>query len=134
MIRKLDDTTFVSGQVTPAEIAQFKDEGVTLIINNRPDGEDQGQPCSAEIEDAAVKAGIAYRHIPIVRGIGPADVELMRQALESADGKVLAFCRSGTRSALAWAVARRHQGASVAQLEAAAADAGVDIGPIAHLL
>jgi len=134
MIRKLDDTTFVSGQVTPAEIAQFKDEGVTLIINNRPDGEDEGQPCSAEIEDAAAKAGIAYRHIPIVRGIGPTDVELMRQALESADGKVLAFCRSGTRSALAWAVARRHQGASLAQLEAAAADAGVDIGPIAHLL
>ena len=47
---------------------------------------------------------------------------------------MLAFCRSGNRSALAWAVARREQGASLDELQQAAARAGVDLAPVAHLL
>jgi uncharacterized protein (TIGR01244 family) len=58
----------------------------------------------------------------------------MQEALAAADGKMLAFCRSGNRSALAWAVARREQGASIDEIEAAAAQAGIDLAPVAHLL
>lgn len=134
MIRQLDDKTLVSGQIAPEDVAGLKGQGVTMIVNNRPDGEEPGQPTGAEIEDAAEAAGIVYRAIPIHRGIGPADVESMREAIEAVDGKVLAYCRSGTRSTLAWAVARRKQGASLEELQAAAAAAGVDLAPIAHLL
>lgn len=134
MIRRLDDKTLVSGQITAAEVADLKSQGVTMIVNNRPDGEDPGQPTGLEIEQAAEKAGITYRAIPIRRGIGPADVEAMCEAIEAVDGKVLAYCRSGTRSTLAWAVARRKQGASIEELEEAAGRAGVDLAPIAHLL
>lgn len=133
-MRKLDDRTFISGQITPDEVAALKRQGVTMIVNNRPDGEDPGQPLAADIEAAAEKAGIAYRFVPITRGIGPSDVEAMQEALGAAEGKLLAFCRSGNRSALAWAVARREQGASVEELAKAAAGAGVDLAPIAHLL
>ena len=74
-----------------------------MIVNNRPDGEEPGQPLGAEIEEAATAAGMDYRSIPIIRGIGPADAEAMREALKESHGNVLAFCRTGTRSALTWA-------------------------------
>jgi len=134
MIRQLDDRTLIGGQIQPADVPQLKQLGVTMIVNNRPDGEDDGQPSGAEIEGAAAAAGIAYRAVPILRGIGPADVEAMSEALSAADGKVFAYCRSGTRSALTWAVARREHGASVEEIREAAARAGVDLTPNAHLL
>ena len=135
MFRQLDDKTLVSGQLAPEDVADLKRHGVAMIVNNRPDGEDAGQPLSAEIEAAAKAAGIASRHIPIARGMGPADVEAMGAALRGcAEGKVLAFCRSGTRSTYAWAVARSRDGASGEELERGAASAGVDLGPVAHLL
>jgi uncharacterized protein (TIGR01244 family) len=135
MARQLDDRTLVSGQIGTADIPDLAAQGVALIINNRPDGEDLGQPLSAELEAAAKAAGINYCHIPISRGIGPSDVEAMQDALNGCEqGKVLAFCRSGTRSTLAWAVARREDGVPLEELQRAADNVGVDIGPVAHLL
>ncbi len=135
MIRQLDDRTLVSSQVAPGDVALLADRGVTILVNNRPDGEEPGQPLAGEIEDAAAQAGIAYRFVPIVRGIGPADVEAMQQALEEAgEGKLLAFCRSGTRSAFALALAKREQGVSAEQVTERLLQAGFDPSPIAHLL
>lgn len=134
MICQLDDKTLVAGQIAPHEVAALKGQGVTMIVNNRPDGEEPGQPTGAEIEEAAEAAGLTYCAVPIHRGIGPADVEAMQEAIEAADGKVLAYCRSGTRSTLAWALARRKQGAAVEDVAEAAARAGVDLAPVAHLL
>jgi uncharacterized protein (TIGR01244 family) len=106
-----------------------------MLVNNRPDGEEPGQPLAGEIEDAAAAAGIGYRFVPIIRGIGPADVESMQQAMrEAGDGKVLAFCRSGTRSALAIALAKREDGASLEEVLEQLNQAGFDPGPISHLL
>jgi uncharacterized protein (TIGR01244 family) len=135
MIRQLDDKVMVSGQVAPHEVAALAEQGVTMLVNNRPDGEEPGQPQASEIEAAAGLAGIAYRFVPIIRGIGPADVEAMQEALrESGDGKLLAFCRSGSRSALTVALAHRAQGASREEVEQRLSEAGFDAGPIAHLL
>ena len=134
MIRPLDEKTLVGGQIQPAEVAGLKSAGVTLIVCNRPDGEEPGQPTAADIERAAEAAGIAFRNVPIIRGIGPSDAEAMQEALEAAEGKLLAYCRTGNRSTLAWAVARRGQGASTEELEKAAAGAGIDLSPVAHLL
>jgi len=135
MIRQLDDKVMVSGQIAPHEVAGLAAQGVTMLVNNRPDGEEADQPPAAEIEEAAAAAGIAYRFVPIIRGIGPADVEVMQEALrEAADGKLLAFCRSGTRSALAIALAKREEGASLEEVVQALNQAGFDHSPIAHLL
>ena len=135
MIRKLDDKTWVSGQVAPHEVAEFKESGVTMLVNNRPDGEEPGQPLAGDIEAAADRAGIAYRFVPILRGIGPADVESMQEAMRGAgEGAMLAFCRSGTRSALACALAHREQGVSSDEITQRLTAAGFDPGPIAHLL
>jgi len=135
MIRQLDEKVMVSGQVAPHEVAGLAEQGVTMLVNNRPDGEEPGQPLAGDIEDAAAAAGIAYRFVPIIRGIGPADVEEMQKALRATEeGKLLAFCRSGTRSALAVALAKREEGASADEVQRNLTEAGFDPSPIAHLL
>ena len=135
MHRQLNDKTLVAGQIRPEDVPALKELGVTLIVNNRPDGEDVGQPESDEIEAAARAAGIDYRHVPIARGLGPSDIEAMREAMHSAgEGKVLAFCRSGNRSALAWAVAKSEDGVPREELNRMASEAGFDLGPVAHLI
>ena len=135
MIRQLDGRTSVSGQIRPEEVAGLAEQGVTMLVNNRPDGEEPDQPLAAEIEAAAEATGISYRHVPILRGIGPADVEAMQQALrEAGDGQVLAFCRSGNRSALTWALAMRAEGLAREEIEQRVTEAGFNVAPIAHLL
>ena len=52
MIRQLDDKVMVSGQVAPHEIAGLAEQGITVLVNNRPDGDEAGQPQASEIEAA----------------------------------------------------------------------------------
>ena len=134
MARQLDEKVLVSGQIHPDEIAALVGEGITMLVNNRPDGEEPGQPLGVEIEEAARAAGLDYRAIPIIRGIGPADAEAMQEAIKSAGGKLLAFCRTGTRSSLAWALAKNDEGMPREEIEGRLRSAGVDPTPIAHLL
>jgi uncharacterized protein (TIGR01244 family) len=135
MLRALDDKVMVAGQIAPDQVAALKRLGVNMIVNNRPDGEDAGQPTAADIEAAARAAGLGYRWVPIRRGPGPAEVEAMQEAMrDCADGKLLAFCRSGARSTFAWALARHEEGVDRDALEQAAAGAGISLAPIAHLL
>jgi uncharacterized protein (TIGR01244 family) len=135
MAHQLDEQTLVAGQIAPADVSGLKAQGVTMIVNNRPDGEDAGQPTSADIEQAARAAGIDYRHVPIARGMGPTDIEAMRDAMHAAgEGKLFAFCRSGNRSALAWAVAKSEDGTSRDALEHCLSEAGFSLGPVAHLI
>lgn len=135
MFKQLDEKTLVAGQIAPEHLAEARKEGVTLVVNNRPDGEDPGQPTGAEIEAAARAAGIDYRHVPIDRGMGPTHVEAMREAMAAAgEGKLLAYCRSGMRSTLAWAVACREQGVPREELERRARAAGFSLAAVDHLL
>ena len=133
-MRQLDDKTSISGQILPHQVAELAQQGITMLVNNRPDGEEPGQPLGAEIEEAAEAAGIEYRSVPIIRGIGPADAEAMRDAMSASRGKLLAFCRAGTRSSLAWALAKSEEGVSRDWIEQRLRAVGVDPTPIAHLL
>lgn len=135
MQRELDSTIMVSGQIGTSDLASLSEAGVTMIVNNRPDHEDSDQPTSAEIEAAARAHGLKYRHIPIWRGLGPSDIQDMREAIDEAgDGKLLAYCRTGNRSALASALARRADGMEVKEIEQRLRSVGVDPAPIQHLL
>jgi uncharacterized protein (TIGR01244 family) len=131
-MRQLDFRTFVSGQISAADLASLP-EGVVRIINNRPDGEEPGQPSSAEIEAAARGAGLDYRHIPIAGGFSESHVAAMADAL-AGEGGVLAFCKSGTRSTFLWALAETRRGAEGGDLIAKAAAAGYDLSPIRRLI
>lgn len=129
--RPLSDRVLASPQITPADVAEAAALGVTLIINNRPDGEDHGQPTGAEIEAAAHEAGMAYRAIPVSGGgFAEPQVRAMAEALASTDGTVLAYCRSGTRSTLLWSLTEASGGRDPEEIAAAARAAGYDISPV----
>jgi uncharacterized protein (TIGR01244 family) len=130
--RRLDAHTLVAGQIAPADVPGVVAAGVKIVVNNRPDGEEPGQPSGAEMDAAAQAAGLAYRHIPIAGGFSEAQVKAMAEALEQ--GPALAFCRSGTRSTYLWALARARQGADADALFRTAAEAGYDITPILSYL
>ena len=134
MFRRIDDKMLVAGQIQPEEVAAAAAEGVTMIVNNRPDGEEPGQPAATEIEAAARAAGLDYRHVPVAGGFSQPQVEAMTDAIAAAEGKLLAFCRSGTRSTFLWALARAQAGDDVEELEAKAASAGYDLSPIRKCL
>ena len=124
---------WVAGQIAPEDVADLAAAGVTIIVNNRPDGEEPGQPAGAEIEAAAKAAGIGYRYVPVAGGFTAEGVNAMAEATE-APGRTLAFCKSGTRSALLWALARARQGDDPEELEAKASAAGYDLGPVRRFL
>lgn len=130
--RQIDSQFLASPQITVADVALAKELGVTLIVNNRPEGESDDQTPGAEIAAAAQDAGIAYVAIPVTHaGFSMPQVEAFQQALrEAGDAPVLAYCRSGTRSTLLWALAQAANGANPFEIAAKAAAGGYDIGPI----
>ena len=135
MFRTLDDRVIVAPQIAADEIAAAKALGVTLIINNRPDGESPSEPQGAEIEAAAHDAGLDYIAIPVGHGgFSQPQVDAMAAALNGAAGKTLAYCRSGTRSTLLWALARAKAGDVPQTLHEKANGAGYDLTPVAALI
>ncbi len=135
MFRKITDTVFASPQIDLAEVAEAKALGITLIINNRPEDESKDQTPGPEIEAAASAAGMAYVAIPVTHaGFSEQQVQAMAKALQEASGPVLAYCRSGTRSTLLWALAEASRGGNPANIAAQAAQAGYDISPVRPLL
>lgn len=135
MFRKLTDTIFVAPQIGTDAIAAAKDMGVTLVINNRPEDESADQTPGPDIEAAAKAAGLDYIAIPVTHaGFAEWQVTAMADALGNKDGKILAYCRSGTRSTLLWGLARASKGDHPAVLGEAAADAGYDLTPVAAMM
>jgi uncharacterized protein (TIGR01244 family) len=126
MFRRVDDGIWVSPQIGAADIEAARALGVRVIINNRPDGEQPGQAPGEEIKAAAEAAGLAYVSAPVRGGPTEAAVEAMNAAL--AQGPVLAYCGSGTRSILVWAIAQIVSGARTRdETVALARNAGYDL-------
>lgn len=129
--RALADGFSVSPQIAPGDLAALAGAGVRLVINNRPDGEEPGQPDGAEIAAAAEAAGIAYVAIPVGGGgFGQPQVAALDAALAGAAGPVHAYCRSGTRSTLLWALVQASRGTDPATIAETAAAAGYDVAPV----
>ena len=126
-LRKVDDSISVAPQIKPEDIAAIKAAGFTAIVSTRTDDEQAGQPSGDSLRAAALAAGLTYAAIPGGIGGSHAQVQAMADVLEGADGPVLAFCRSGTRSCNLWALARARMGDSPGDLIAMGADAGYDL-------
>lgn len=110
-IRKVTDSFSVAPQLRPEDMAEAAAMGFTLIIDNRPDGEAPDQPSRDEMETAARAAGLDFVYIPVFGGPGPGQVLAVADAVATASGPVLAYCRSGTRSIVAWSLGQHTSGA-----------------------
>lgn len=130
--KTLSESFFVAPQITAGDLRDAGALGVTLIVNNRPDGEEPGQPAGADLERAAKALGLYYVAIPIAgAAVGASDLDAFDKAVAQNRGATLAFCRSGTRSTLLRAYARARAGAEIGPLIEEAAEAGYDLSRLA---
>lgn len=133
-LKRINEHVTVSPQIRPEDIPTLKAAGFTTIINNRPDGEEPGQPAGDAIQRAAQAAGMVYHYIPVGRdGISSDMIERTTEALEGSEGPVFLYCRSGTRSTTLWALSRAGK-LPADRIIAEAAAAGYDMSHLAgHL-
>jgi len=126
-VRSLTDGLSVAPQITLDDVAAAASQGFRSLMSNRPDGEEPGQPTAAEVETAARAAGLEFRWLPVVMPtLSQEDAQAFGAALDEMPGPTLAFCRTGTRSTVLWALSQA--GARPAdELIAAAARAGYDL-------
>ena len=127
--RKLSDTVFAAPQLAPEDFARAAEAGVTLVINNRVEGETPDQIPAEEARALAEAAGLTYAQIPVrMATLGHQDVDAMAEALAGAEGRTLAYCLSGARSAALWALAQaKTGGADADELLSATRNAGYDL-------
>lgn len=126
-LKKLTPFLSVMPQINAGDVGTLSALGFRSIINSRPDGEAPDQPPSAEIEAAAKRLGLVYRHIPAISGnVSDEAVAEYAAALAELKGPVASFCRTGTRSTTLWALSEAHHLTPDALIAAAAA-AGYDL-------
>ena len=130
-IRPFNDRFAVAPQIAPDDLPAIKAAGYVAVVNNRPDDEEAGQPAGEAIRAAAEAAGLAYAAVPVTHaGFSHLQLDAMAATLGGADGPVLAFCRSGTRSANLWALAAAKAGRAPHLLVAQGEAAGYDLSGI----
>lgn len=123
----LENNYYVAPQIQLTDLAALKALGFQRIINNRPDGESDDQPLSAQLKAEAQALGLDYVDNPIdLKQLAESHVGSQRQAL-SEDKKTLAFCRTGTRSSVLWALMSNADGKAYEELSAFLAAKGFDL-------
>ena len=127
--RRVTDDFWVSPQISLEDVAAARAQGFTRVINNRPDGESPDQPASSRIEAAARAAGLDYLFAPVSGRPTAETIEAVRSATRGSSGKTLAYCRSGTRSIVTWALGQAGE-RDREELIRLGADAGYDLRPV----
>jgi len=133
-IRPVSADFAVAPQIQPSDMPAIAQQGYVTVICNRPEGEEPGQPSIEALHTAAEAAGLAFIHIPVSGGaFSEQAIAAFKAARMSADGPVLAFCRSGTRSITLETLANPHGLAPDVRLQQAAV-AGYDLSALSgHL-
>ena len=131
-LRKIADGLSVSPQVMPSDIPALKAEGFRAIICNRPDAEAADQPGHEEMSAAAAAEGLEFLYLPVTPGIVTDETaRAFGQALRDLPGPVLAYCRTGTRSATLWSLSEANR-RPLPDILGAAKAAGYDMNGVAR--
>ncbi len=136
-IHRLTEKLYISPQISPADTAEAAKLGIRSVICNRPDGEEPGQPTAQQAATWLADAGIqSFHHQPVAAPQASADdARHFTAQLEAADGAVLAYCRTGTRASLLWAIGQVQAGRNAAEVMAEVQQkTGLDLSPFAAKL
>lgn len=126
-LRPITESVAVAPQIRAEDVAEIARRGYRAIICNRPDGEEPGQTPYARIAAAAEAAGLSVLHQPVISGqVARADAAAFGAALRELPGPVVAYCRSGTRCAVLWALSEAGR-RDPAQIVGMARRAGYDL-------
>lgn len=130
-IRRIDDSLSVSPQIRVEDIPEIAQQGFRTLIANRPDQEEAGQPAMTDIEAAARAHGLDWIYMPVESGnITDEDVERFIPVIRNARKPILAFCRSGTRCTILWALSMATE-LPAQEIVTKARGAGYDISGLA---
>ena len=134
--RPVTDDFFAAPQIQRDDFAKAAEMGIRVVINNRPDGEEEGQLANDDAARYARDAGLAYLYIPIVSGQPTVQaVKATVNALKDAEGPVLGYCRTGTRSTILWGLAMAAaDGLQTETIIDQAGRAGYDLSPLAEAM
>ena len=132
---RLTNKLLVCPQLQIEDLAALNAAGIRTIICNRPDSEGAGQPYAESIAAAARQLGMTFTHVPVTAKIEMTKdaVAQFNEALESAPSEVVAYCRSGKRSAIMWALTQRGK-MPVEEILRTTAQSGFDLGGMADRL
>jgi len=128
-IKQLTPNFSVAPQIEPGDMAELAAKNVKTVISNRPDSEVPPSHQANAMRAAAEAQGIEFVHIPITQdSLTPESASAQLEAMQSAESSVLAFCRSGTRSTVVWAMGQAMSGGMpVDDIIQAAEQAGYDL-------
>lgn len=127
-IKQLSPNYAVSPQIDAADVAAIAKAGFKTIICNRPDMEVPPSHHASVIGAAAKDAGLAFVTIPVThQGLNLEMIDAQKAALESSEGPTLAYCASGTRSSIVWALGQAGE-MPADDILAATAAAGYELG------
>ena len=130
-IKHINETVAVSPQIQPDALKEIAGQGFRSIICNRPDGEGADQPSFGEISKAAEKHGIECSYIPVESGrVRDEDAALFGAAMDTLPKPLLAYCRSGTRSATLWSLDQGARGTALPSILEATAKAGYNMSGV----
>lgn len=133
-IRQITETYWVAPQLDPSDMAAAAEAGIDVIIGNRPDAEIPPSHHANAMKAAAEAAGLDFVHLPITHQTMTAEV-VSAQADALSGRRALAYCASGTRSTVIWAMGAATQGTlSVDEIVTAAAQGGYDLSNMRPLL
>ena len=105
MLNKIIEDYVVSDQITEKDIEQLKEAGFKTIFCNRPDNEEQNQVTVKSIQDKAIESGLNFIHQPVIGGqISQNDIDQFSDYYDAAEKPIFAYCRTGTRSSMLWAL------------------------------
>ena len=132
----LDDRVAVCGQLQPGDMAEIAAAGYVAVVNNRPDGEAMfGQPRTADLRTAAETAGLVFLDLPFSGPRAtPEQVRAFNALLAEKPGRIVAFCKSGMRSALLWGTAAIAGGRSLEDVLDAATRAGQNLDAVGETM
>ncbi|BFM48583.1 TIGR01244 family sulfur transferase [Marinomonas sp. THO17] len=124
---QLDENYFVAPQIFVEDLSVLKEQGFTLIVNNRPDGEAEDQPNAEQLEKAAKALGLKYAWNPIELPKLAQEHLTKQSEIITPIQKTLAFCRTGTRSSVLWVLMENAKGRSYADLVSQVSAKGFDL-------
>lgn len=132
-IRKINADYSVGPQISADDIAELKAAGFQSVMVNRPDREADDQPEYAIIADGAKAAGLEIAYSPAVSGqITDENVSDYSEKYAALPKPLFAYCRTGTRSTMLWALMQGYAGKSYEEILKVAQEAGYDISPLEH--
>lgn len=105
--RQITPKYSVSPQIDPADMAAIAKAGFARVICNRPDAEVPPSHQSDALRQAAEAAGLQFDVLELThQTMTPENARTQLDLINGSDGPVLAYCASGTRCSVIWAIAQ----------------------------